>query len=221
MRIPLIAYLICFTLTVICVMVQGYGSPITDIAWFIAMLSLFAVPIIEVRHIHPRSETEAGITISWSKRDLLFGLAAIGILLIPVALGNHVLRTEILSMNFQFSWSNYERLETPIAQEILFQICGVALPEEFFYRGYLQTAFEQHFKQKEKCARHATVIAVILASALFALAHLPSGNVTRLLTFFPGLLFGFLRTRTGGLIAPILCHAACNLMMVFFNVHYF
>ena len=65
------------------------------------------------------------------------------------------------------------------------------------------------------------LIVTILASYAFALAHLPSGNITRLLTFFPGLLFGAIRYRTGGLIGAIVCHACCNLMMVVLNVHYF
>lgn len=221
MRTPIIAFIICFALTIVCVAVQGLGSPITDIAWLCAMFSLFLVPILEVRKIHPRDEVDAGITISWSSRDFLTGLTIIAILLIPVALGNHVLRTAILDMHFQFSWSNYSRLETPLYQEILFQILGVALPEEFFYRGYLQTAFLNHFKSKQKLSKWAPLLAITLASALFALAHLPSGNITRLLTFFPGLLFGLLRYRTGGLLAAILCHAACNLMMIVFNVHYF
>jgi membrane protease YdiL (CAAX protease family) len=35
----------------------------------------------------------------------------------------------------------------------------------------------------------------------------------RLATFFPSLLFGALRDRTGSIVAPILVHVACNLFM--------
>lgn len=221
MRTPIIAFIICFALTVLSVVTQGFGSPITDITWFCAMMSLFVVPLVEVRHIHKRDEVEAGVAISCSARDFLWGFAAIAILLIPVAFGNHILRTDILGMHFQFDWSNYGRLEQPLYQEVLIQILAVALPEEFFYRGYLQTSFIAHFKKREKLSKYAPVPAIVLTSLLFSLAHLPSGNITRLLTFFPGCLFGFLRFKSGGLIAPILCHAACNLMMVILNVHYF
>lgn len=221
MKEPLICYLICIALTAICVYTQGLGSPVADITWFLAMFSLMAVPLIAVRRIHPRDEAAAGVTISWSSKDLLMGLAAIGLLLVPVALGNHFVRTVIQGLEFHFAWSNYAALQTPLYYEIIIQLLCVALPEEFFYRGYLQTAFLTTFKQHPKCGKTAPVLAILLASLCFACAHLPSGNVTRLLTFFPGLLFGFLRHRSGGLLGAIVCHAACNLMMAVLNVHYF
>lgn len=221
MRTPIVAFLICFGLTAACVFVQGFGSPVTDIAWFCAMMSLFVVPIVEVRYLHRRDEVEAGITVSCSKRDWMWGLGAIALLLIPVALGNHLLRAEIFGQAFHFDWHNYARLDEPFYYEVLVQLFGVALPEEFFYRGYLQTSFLKIFQSREKMRRFAPAISVAMASLLFALAHLPSGGIGRMMTFFPGLLFGFLRHKSGGIVAPILCHAACNLMMVAFNVHYF
>ena len=37
----------------------------------------------------------------------------------------------------------------------------------------------------------------------------------RLATFFPGLLFGWLRARTGGVAAPAVAHALSNLLVLF------
>jgi membrane protease YdiL (CAAX protease family) len=37
----------------------------------------------------------------------------------------------------------------------------------------------------------------------------------RLATFFPGLLFGWLRARTGGVVAPAVAHALSNLLLLF------
>lgn len=221
MKEPIVAFLICFAITIVCVLTQSAGSPVSDITWLCAVLSLIAVPLIFVRRIHPRDEAEVGVVISWSWRDFLTGVIAVAILLIPVALGNHFLRTAILGMDFQLNLDNYSRLETPLYYEIPIQFLCVAMPEEFFYRGYFQTAMLKYFRSKPKFTKAAPALAIALASYAFALAHLPSGNITRLLTFFPGLLFGAIRYRTGGLIGAIVCHACCNLMMVVLNVHYF
>ena len=193
MKEAFVCYFICIALTAICVLTQSMGSPVTDITWFLAIFSLIAVPLIAVRYVHSRDEASAGVTLSWSKKDLLTGLAAVAILLIPVALGNHFVRTVIQGLEFHFAWSNYANLQTPIYYEIFLQLLCVALPEEFFYRGYLQTSFLKFFKSRSKLEKYAPALAIALASLCFACAHLPSGNITRLLTFFPGLLFGFLR----------------------------
>ncbi len=221
MKESLICYIICVVLTVLCVLTQGMGSPVSDITWFVAIFSLIAVPLIAVRYIHPRDEAKAGVVISWSAKDLLMGLTAVALLLIPVVLGNHFVRTAIQGLDFHFAWSNYARLQSPIYYEIFIQLLCVALPEEFFYRGYLQTSFLNYFKSRPKFVKRAPVLAIVLASFCFALVHLPSGNMTRLLTFFPGLLFGFLRYQSRGLLGAIVCHASCNLMMTVLNVHYF
>lgn len=218
---PIILYIITFALTAVCVLVQPMGSPMVDIAWFAALFSLIALPLLEVRKFHPRSEKEAGILLEWSTKDFLIAFAVTAALIIPVALCNHWMRTEILGLTFNFDWNNYGNLESPLYYQILVQILAVALPEEFFYRGYLQTAFLQFFQKHIVSKFWAPALAITTASLCFALVHLTTGNIARLLTFFPGILFGLLRHKTGGLVAPILCHAACNLMMITFNVHYF
>ena len=53
---------------------------------------------------------------------------------------------------------------------------------------------------------------LLVASAIFAVGHvIATPNPDRLSVFFPALLFGWLRTRTGGIGAGVLFHAACNL----------
>ena len=218
---PIILYIITFALTAVCALVQPMGSPIADIAWFAAVFSLIGLPILEVRRLHPRDEKKAGIVLEWSTKGFLIAIAVIAALLIPVALGNHFVRTEMAGMSFHFDWGNYDRLDSPIYYQVLIQILAVALPEEFFYRGYLQTAFLKYFQSRPAIQKFAAPCAIATASLCFALVHLPSGDISRLLTFFPGLLFGTLRHKTDNLVAPVLCHAACNLMMITFNVHYF
>jgi membrane protease YdiL (CAAX protease family) len=52
----------------------------------------------------------------------------------------------------------------------------------------------------------------LLASAIFAAGHvLTIPHPARLAVFFPALVFGWLRQRTGGIGASVLFHASCNL----------
>jgi uncharacterized protein len=94
------------------------------------------------------------------------------------------------------------------------QLLVVALPEEAFYRGYLQTALEQGWKSRRWRILGAELGPGWLAcAAIFALGHyfaLPNPN--RLAVFFPALVFGWLRARTGGVGAGIAFHALCNLL---------
>ena len=52
---------------------------------------------------------------------------------------------------------------------------------------------------------------VVLASVIFALGHVATiHQPARLAVFFPALVFGWLRARTGGVGASIAYHALCN-----------
>ncbi len=99
----------------------------------------------------------------------------------------------------------------------------VALPEEYFYRGYLQTRITQVLGTRKILG---ITQANLLTSALFALGHvlIPIGGtllITRASVFFPSLLFGWLRERTGTILAPTLYHAACNMMVLLTAPHFF
>ena len=105
----------------------------------------------------------------------------------------------------------------------------VALPEEYFYRGYLQTRLHDllgHSDTDQPRTFLGFSHANWLTSALFALGHvlIPIGGVFSLArgaVFFPSLIFGWLRDRTGSIIAPIIFHAAANMMVLIVAVHYF
>jgi membrane protease YdiL (CAAX protease family) len=58
-------------------------------------------------------------------------------------------------------------------------------------------------------------LALILTAMLFALAHVVvDGQPMRLLVFFPGLLFGWLKHRSTSIVPGILFHALCNLIYI-------
>ena len=106
------------------------------------------------------------------------------------------------------------RLPDGFAVRVVVQLLVVALPEELFYRGFVQTAWA-----RTDPGRGVTVLGARLGAGfvwtqvLFAAGHLVVLQPWRLGTFFPGLLFGWLRERTGGLAAPIVLHALSNLFL--------
>jgi membrane protease YdiL (CAAX protease family) len=57
--------------------------------------------------------------------------------------------------------------------------------------------------------------AFILTAVLFALGHLAVFQVWRLGVFFPALLFGYMRERTGTVLGSTLLHAIFNLYEMF------
>jgi membrane protease YdiL (CAAX protease family) len=61
----------------------------------------------------------------------------------------------------------------------------------------------------------------LATQALFAVGHLVVLQVWRLGTFLPGLLFGWLRERTGGLAAPVLFHALSNLFIAVLEASFY
>jgi hypothetical protein len=94
------------------------------------------------------------------------------------------------------------------------QILVIALPEEAFFRGYLQTSLDDVWPARVRVLGVDLGPAVVVTSLIFAVGHLlTSPHPARLAVFFPSLLFGWLRSRTGGVGAGVLFHAACNLLV--------
>lgn len=92
------------------------------------------------------------------------------------------------------------------------QLIVVALPEELFFRGTLLRLLEQRFPPTRRWLGGGIGLALVLSSAAFALVHLPkNGDPRALATFFPGLLFGWMRSATGSILPSTLVHAASNI----------
>lgn len=94
----------------------------------------------------------------------------------------------------------------------LTQLLVVALPEEAFFRGYIQTRLSDHWPRTTRLfGAELSLPAWLLQAVLFAGLHLVAiPDPRRLAVFFPGLVFGWLRARRGGIGAALLFHAACN-----------
>jgi membrane protease YdiL (CAAX protease family) len=92
------------------------------------------------------------------------------------------------------------------------QLLVIALPEEAFYRGWLMTSLDDAWGTRVRVLGARLGPGWLVSSALFALGHVVTEpHPSRLAVFFPALLFGWLRARTGGVGASAVLHAVCNL----------
>jgi hypothetical protein len=104
-------------------------------------------------------------------------------------------------------------LPPSLASFVLAQLIVVSLPEEAFFRGYLQTALS------DLRAKRVRVLGValeprawLLQAVLFAAIHfIVEPHPARLAVFFPALLFGWTRAWRGGIGAALVLHAMSNL----------
>ncbi len=122
-------------------------------------------------------------------------------------------------LGYHWLWSPWARhpfhlhLSSRLVNEAAAQVLAVALPEEAFYRGVVQTELRSS-SPFSSSNRGQLLWAIPVTSFLFALGHVATEpNLGRLAVFFPSLVFGVLRARTGGIGAGVLFHALCNLLV--------
>ena len=195
---------------------QGRVPILGDYAGTIALAIQLYVPILLVGYA---GITRDGLGLSKTElsRDFRLGLVFVLVTIIPFIAGHHFWQTEINGRVFQFG------LPKEFAYSIVVQFLAVALPEELFFRGYLLHRMTLLWPVEMSKMRQGNLFSglilaarsrpVLMSSAVFAVAHFAGEyRPDRLATFFPALVFAFLRIRTGRLTAPITYHALCNLM---------
>jgi len=89
----------------------------------------------------------------------------------------------------------------------------VALPEELFYRGLVQTRLTRAWPPWLMRFGVPLGWAMIVCSGLFALGHYAGewGNPARLGPFFPALLFFAMRARSRSIMGAVLYHGLANI----------
>lgn len=99
---------------------------------------------------------------------------------------------------------------------LFYQFMYVAMAEEVFFRGYVQSNILSLAGPVTGGRPRAAEWASIAISAVcFAVAHVVvQGRIVSALTFLPGLVLGWLFIRTESLLAPILFHGLANVCYV-------
>lgn len=159
--------------------------------------------------------------IDRSFRQFWLGLAAflITVLIVfpPYMLAAHYWMIHV----FHFDAFNAAPIKT-LWDPLPYQILAVAIPEEFYFRGYLQPLMNKIWKPKWRLFGANLGWGWIITALVFAFAH----SIIQLQwwhfsIFFPALLFGYLKEKTGSITAPILFHAFSNAFMNWFSKSYF
>lgn len=102
-----------------------------------------------------------------------------------------------------------------------YQLFFVAIPEEFFYRGYFQTRLNEVMERRFMIFGVPMGWGSVWASLFFAFGHtLVLFQWWHFATFFPGMVFAWLREKTGDVTAGAVFHAICNIAVIHLDTHY-
>ncbi len=106
--------------------------------------------------------------------------------------------------------------------KILVCLALTAIPEELFFRGFLQRRVASFLGTKEKLAGFSRPLALLIVAVVFALVHVIAFcSAGALLVFFPALVFGQLWNRRESVAGGVIFHAACNLSLLWVNVSFY
>ena len=109
-----------------------------------------------------------------------------------------------------------------MAARVVHTLVFVAFMEEFFFRGYLQSRLNDAFGRPFHIAGVDMGAGLFLSAACFGLLH-PLSSIDSLpwpwalWTGVGGLLFGYLREKTGSVVAPTVAHGLFILPTAFFG----
>ena len=160
-----------------------------------------------IRGALPAGLREAGVAV---------GVAAL--IFPPFVLGFWIFHQVALNpATFELTWHPLRDFRFVVPDELgsfaLTQLLVVALPEEAFFRGYLQTRLADRWSGRSVLGVALDPRVWLLQAACFSVIHFAAiPDPQRLAVFFPGLLFGLLRAWRGGIGAAMLLHAMSNVL---------
>ncbi|MBI2980812.1 MAG: CPBP family intramembrane metalloprotease [Deltaproteobacteria bacterium] len=175
-----------------------------NLRWIAALL-LFYVPLL-----HNRLRT-LSLPFFESDRQGFFHSLKIflfaALLIFPLFLvGNHFYQTVIWSRSFNPS------LPDRFGSLLLLQVALIALPEEVFFRGWLQGLIRKN---------RGPLASILITSLIFAFSHsVIAMQWWHFAIFFPGSVFGWLREKTGAVTASVVFHTVSNLLVVWIQGSY-
>ncbi len=196
------------------------------------LTELYAVLFLVIPHLLASRAGLAMPEFGPLPRGLLLGLAVSAVVLATFALAYHLYFRTLCAGGLPASWNLGRQCAalhdfrfpgwSSTGHLFLIHAIAVALPEEYFYRGFLQPLIHGSPSLAGLGPRRRLVCALVLQALCFALGHaLVDLNPMRAAVFFPGLVFGALAVQGRGLWAPILFHAAANVVSETLEAGYF
>ena len=184
-------------------------APAATVLYTVAAVAQLYYPLWRVGRLGLDGRA-VGLDESRWRQDLSWALALCAITFVPFAIGHHYFWTAVFHLHFEFHWP------PRIANVVLTHFLGVALPEEVFYRGFVQPWLKPAFARRWRIFGADCGLEIPLTAAIFALGHFAGEyDPLRLGPFFPGLLFGWLRARTGTVYGAVTYHAMSNILSEF------
>ena len=184
---------------------------ISEVSWLLGPLILVFAAFVPTKIRHRKF-----VDFGFNRRQIPVTLMVLGgtcIAVFPLAFcGLWVLRSHDIGLP----------LPSALPQEqgwigwLFYQFMYVAVAEEVFFRGYLQSNILRIIQpQMDRLLRLNQYISIVLSAVCFAFAHIiVQGRLTAALTFLPGLVLGWLFIRTRSLLAPILFHGLANIYYI-------
>ncbi len=109
--------------------------------------------------------------------------------------------------------------QLPIVARLFYFVFIVAFGEELFFRGYLQSSFNQYFGKKLNIGEVRFGWGLFLSALLFGLIHALAATPLcwpwALFTAVLGLTLGYIREKDGSILAAVLLHAIIDFPLVF------
>jgi uncharacterized protein len=237
LREPLLAFAAATGLAAALALV-GTGVPVVrdNLQAFIAVVFFYA-PAVAARRAHRRFDyREAGLRFAPVGLNLAVLGVAVGITFPAFFAGFFAFYGQVcgpladlfapffgrLCRHWR-GWSGGAfRLPDNFTVAALNQLVVVAIPEEIFFRGYLMARLEKRWRPTRMLLGAPVGKALVISSALFAIGHvLVVPSPQRLAVFFPALVFGWMRARTGSIAAGALFHALCNIFADVLHTSFF
>lgn len=162
---------------------------------------------------------------AWSERGvwlegLRWATLLAAILVIPFVVGYHLWQTvgvpelqQLLHVrlyprlpHLQWTWP-----ASPL-KLVAHHLVFVAFPEEMFYRGYMQSRFDEVYRRRWRVLGVEVGPGLLFTCVLFAFGHsVVMVQWWHVFIVVPSLAFGWLRQKTNGIVAGAFFHAWCNI----------
>jgi len=183
------------------------SSSLAKAAWFVVPAILVAAALLPAA-----IRNEKFATIGLEKKRILPSVRAVFlscILLFPATL---LVLWLLKQCGCQFYLSPVMPAQNHWLTWLFYQFMYVAIAEELFFRGYIQTRILTLMRMLPALqAPMRRWISICISAAVFALAHvIVKGSMLSALTFLPGIVLAWLFIRTKSLLAPILFHGFAN-----------
>ncbi len=139
----------------------------------------------------------------------------------PFVIGHHYWQVWLASRRDRVASYDFA-LPHDFGEIVVVNLLLVALPEELFYRGFVQTRLVRAWPPWLVRFGVPFGWAILVTAGLFALGHYAGewGNPARLGPFFPALLFAAMRSRSGSIFGCVLYHGLSNIFSETLRVGY-